>query len=127
MIVNLSVPDDVYLAYGEFKSFHRPHMAMQETLKKFQTLDPTDTRAMVLTGEQRNELEKAAGGKAIDDFATLLKVVKGAAVLRLDAVEIPVPADILAFYLGNADFEGREPAEYIRTKLVQMLRLGAGK
>lgn len=127
MIVNLSVPDDVYLAYGEFKSFHRPHMAMQETLKKFQTLDPTDTRAMVLSGKERDELEKAAGGKAIDDFPTLLKVVKGAAVLRLNAVEIPIPAEVLAFYLGNAEFLGQEPADYIRRTLVEFLRKGAGR
>lgn len=127
MILNLSIPDDIYLAYGEFKSYHRPHMAMQESLKRFAAVDPGDARALVITGKQRDELEKAAGGKPIDDFDTLLRVVKGGAVLRLDALEIPIPADILAFYLGNADFLGREPADHIRKTVVEFLRRGAGK
>ncbi len=127
MILNLSVPDEIYLAYGEFKQYHRPHMAMQESLKRFASVDPGDARTLVVTGKQRDELEKAAGGKAIDDFQQLLKVVKGAAVLKLDALEIPVPAEVLAFWLGNAEFQGREPAQYIREVVVDLLRRAAGK
>ena len=127
MILNLSIPDETYLKYGEFKSFHRPHMAMQETLKRFQDIDPGDARAFVVSGKERDELEKAAGGIDIDSPTALLRTVKGAATLQLNALEIPVPADILAFYLGNADFQGKDPAVYFHEVLIDFLRKGAGK
>lgn len=126
MILNLSIPDELYTRYAQWKGFHRPHMAMQETLKRFADQDPSDARAFVVNGAQRDELEKAAGGVSIESFDQLLGIVKNAAVLRLGEVEIPVPKDLLAYYLGNAEFLGREPGEHIRGTVVELLRRGAG-
>lgn len=127
MILNLSVPDETYLAYGEFKDYHRPHMAMQDTLKRFRDVNPADPRILVLTGPQRDALEKAAGGVSIETFDDLLRLVRSGATLKLDSLDINVPAEVLSFYLGNAEFLGRDPGEHVRNTVVELLRRGCGR
>jgi hypothetical protein len=125
VILNISIADGLYQTYAEMPGYHRPHQAIAETLKRFAHINPSDARAMTITGETRNELERLSGS-TIDSAEDLIKVMARLATLKLDGYEIALPEDVTKYYVGQAEFFSREPREWIQEKVVDALKKGAG-
>lgn len=124
MILNLSIPDSVYVAYGEY-DFHRPHQAIEAQVKRFQNVDPSDARALVITGKVRDELEKVSG-RTIDSPEELVKVMEALALLRIGDEAISLPVELQAHYRGQAEFHGQDPGAFIRETATRLLFANAG-
>lgn len=124
MILNLSIPDAVYTKYSDY-GFHRPHQAIEAQVKRFQNVDPSDARALVLTGETRNALEKITG-RTIDSPEELVKVVAAIAELKIGEEPIAMPVELQAYYRGQAEFHGQEPGKYLRDTCERLLFANAG-
>jgi len=125
MILNISIPDEVYIAYGAF-GYHRPHQAIADQLKRWSGVDPKDSRVLVLSGEQRDQLEKTLG-RTIDSAEMLLKEAKAVAELKIGEGKIELPIELQKYYAGQADFFGKGTGEFLREKVLQLLRANAGQ
>ena len=125
MILNISIPDEVYTAYGEY-GYHRPHQAIADQAKRFAHVNPKDARALVMTGKQHDEVEKALG-RTVDDVPQLIKQCKAVTSLKIGEVEITLPEELQKAYAGQAEFQGRDPGEWLRGEVVRLLRTNVGQ
>lgn len=125
MILNISIPDDVYTAYGEF-GYHRPHQAIADQVKRFALVNPKDARTLVVTGTQRDAIEKALG-RTVDSPEELIKQCMAVAALKIGDEEIILPEELQKAYAGQAEFQGRPPGEWLREEVVRLMRLNVGQ
>ncbi len=124
MILNISIPDEVYTAYGAYSP--RPHQAIAAQVKRFQGVDPGDPRTLVLSGEVRTQLEKLSG-RTIDTPEELVKVVGELARLRIGEAAVELPEETQKYYAGQAEFQGQPPGEWLRSETLRLLRFNAGQ
>ncbi len=125
MILNISIPDEVYTAYGEF-GYHRPHQAIADQVKRYAHVNPKDPRALVVTGPERGQLEKALG-RTVDDIPQLIAQCKAVTALNIGGEEIVLPEELQKAYAGQAEFQGREAGEWLRQEVVRLLRMNVGQ
>jgi hypothetical protein len=125
VILNLSIPDTVYVKYSEY-GFHRPHQAIEAQVKRFQDVDPSDARAIVLTGKVRGELEKVSG-RTIDSPEELVKVMRKMSELKIGDEVVELPEELQNYYRGQAEFHGRSAGEWIRTEVARLMFANAGR
>ncbi len=125
MILNISIPDEVYTAYGEF-GYHRPHQAIADQVKRYAHVNPKDPRALVVTGPEHSELEKALG-RTVDDIPMLIKECKAVTALNIGGEEIVLPEELQKAYAGQAEFQGKPAGEWLRQEVVRLLRLNVGQ
>jgi hypothetical protein len=125
MILNISIPDEVYTAYGEF-GYHRPHQAIADQVKRFAQVHPKDARALVVTGKDRDRIEKALG-RTVDDVDQMVKQCTDVAALKIGEVSIALPEELQKAYAGQAEFQGRPAGEWLRDEVVRLLRLNVGQ
>ncbi len=123
MIINLSMSDELYATYGDFGA-HRPHMAIVDQLKRYQSISPYDARTMVINGAERDELERLTG-ETIDSGKDLIRVFKLISTLKMDELQITLPVEVRKFYQGQAEFQGQDAGKFLGEKIVEKLRQGA--
>ncbi len=122
-ILNISMSDELYAKYGDFGA-HRPHMAIVDQLKRYSSLSPYDARVMVISGAERDELEKLTG-ETIDSGKDLIRVFKLISTLKLDELQITLPVEVRKFYQGQAEFQGQNAGQFLGEKIIEKLRQGA--
>ncbi len=125
MILNISIPDEVYSAYGDF-GYHRPHQAIADQVKRFAHVNPKDARALVVTGKERDLIEKALG-RTVDDIPQLIKQCEAVTALKIGEAVIVLPEELQKAYAGQAEFQGRDPGEWLRDEVVRLLRMNVGQ
>lgn len=84
-VISLSIPDELYEVFVK-QSPQNPHKAIVKHLDKFKDFKFSD-RAIVLSGDELSEVQRAAG-KTVETPAELLKLVKEALSIDVEGMKI---------------------------------------
>ena len=92
MKVTLQLPDDLYDAYCELATQLLPRSASPEDvmishLDKFKWMQPM-TRAVIITGRERERVEELLGGGMVKDPADLVQKLEGLVSIKIEGVEV---------------------------------------
>lgn len=117
-VISLSVPDELYEVFVK-QNPQNPHKAIVKHLEKFKEFKFSD-RAIVLSGSELEEVQRAAG-KTIETPQELLTVVRDALSLDVDGMKVTLTEGQRARIKHTATFFGQKPEEFGATKVREAL------
>ena len=123
MVVNLSIPDDLYAKYVAMNKTN-PGKAMVKQLKRFEDVNPA-TRVVLLFDEPLAELQRLAE-RSIESPKDVLQLVKKALTVEKDGVEVKFSEAQRARMRQDAKFWSEDPGVYASKKLQSMVDTAFG-
>ena len=122
MILELTIPDELYEIYKEFDP-KDPEKVIVEQLKRHRETSPRG-RGLVVPAKQRLELEKFLQ-KHIETTQELVNSVKTALELSIGDVSVALTPDLLNQIRDRANWNNSNFEEYLVEKAPQALQLVA--
>lgn len=123
MVVNLSIPDDLYAKYVEMNKTN-PGKAMVKQLRRFAEVSPS-TRVVLLHGKPLAELQRLAE-KSLETPEQILKLVDEALHVEEDGVKVRFTEAQRNRMKQDAKFWSTSPGEYASKKLQNMVDTAFG-
>lgn len=111
MISTIKISDEVYKKYEE-RDKKSPRRALERTIECFQDVNPED-RTVILTKDQRVELEKLYG-KPIEDFSLFLRWLVERSSVTVEGVKIPLKGGQLKYLSGQVNHYKRPLEDVVR-------------
>ena len=124
MVLNISVPDEVYAKYVGMNP-QNPHKAIQKQLERFQEVTP-GSRVIIVTGDDLSEIQRAAE-RSVETPADVVKLVREALKVKSEDVEVSLSEGQRNRLRAEAQFWGKTPGEYASNALKEAVasRFGA--
>lgn len=123
MVVNLSIPDDLYAHYVEMNK-QNPGKAMVKQLKRFADVKP-GSRCIVVFGDELAELTRLAE-KSVETPQDLVKLVSKALHVRGEGVSVKFTEAQRNRMRQDAKFWQKDPGVYASEKLQVMVDTAFG-
>jgi hypothetical protein len=114
MVVNLSIPDELYSQYVEMNKTN-PGKAMVQQLKRFAQINP-GKRVVILTDEPLAELQRLAE-KSLETPEDILKIVSESLHVKHEGVEVKFTEAQRNRMRQDARFWSQDPGVYASKKL----------
>lgn len=111
MIINLTIPDNLYQHY--FEKYGAPilYKKMKEAIENFKDLDKSD-RFFLVNGEYRKKLE-AIFDTTITDQADLVKKCEKLNNVRIGNIGITFTTDELARFKAQASYHNKDMEQFM--------------
>jgi len=123
MVVNLSVPDDLYAHYVEMNK-QNPGKAMVKQLQRFSEIRP-GARAIVISGDELAELQRLAE-KSVETPKDIVKLVSQALHVEEEGVKVKFTEQQRNRMRQDAKFWSQDPGVYASKKLQAMVDTAFG-
>lgn len=117
-VISLSIPDELYEVFVK-QNPQNPHKAIVRHLDKFKDFHFSD-RAIVLTGDELSEVQRAAG-KTVETPKELLTLVRDALSIDVDGMKVQLTEGQRARLRHMASFFNQPINEYGAMKVKEAL------
>jgi IMP dehydrogenase/GMP reductase len=123
MVVQLSVPDEVYQTYVKYNKTN-PHRAMAKQLEKFQTAHP-GMRGVYVTGDELAKIQSIAD-RQVSTPKDLVDIVKSSLTIPVEGIGIELTKGQRERMAQEAQFFSQEPEAYAKQILTEAFRTRFG-
>lgn len=123
MVVNLSIPDELYAQYVEMNKTN-PGKAMVKQLKRFADVNPS-TRVVILQDEVLAELQRLAE-RSLETPRDILSLVEKALTVEGEGVKVKFTDVQRNRMRQDAKFWNEDPGVYASKKLQNMVDTAFG-
>jgi len=123
MVVNLSIPDELYAQYVEMNKTN-PGKAMVKQLKRFADVNPS-TRVVILQDESLAELQRLAE-RSLETPRDILSLVEKALTVEGEGVKVKFTDVQRNRMRQDAKFWNEDPGVYASKKLQNMVDTAFG-
>lgn len=119
MILRITVPDEVYEAYGQVNP-KNPRKVMEDLLVKFAGADP-EKKSILVTGDELAALQKILG-TSVDSSKGLLEAVRGRLTFEVGGVRVELTEAQRKKLVTQAQAWKKEPTTFIEQQVTDLLR-----